>query len=661
MSRASLSAAILACGLIQASVGTFAWAGPGAAVPVTAREIAPGAAAAATSGPGDPAEFAQFVEEHFVAPLRQRQVGGAVLVAVRDGRELHRTAYGWRDVEGRQPVDVDRTLFIIASISKTFTATAVAQLKSRGLLDYDDPVARRLRSMRLREGGEGALRIRNLLTHTTGVPDLFLGASCHSSSDCLPLARFLGERQPAPLAPPGTFVSYSNFSNALAGLVVEDVSGLAYGAYLRERIFRPLGMRDTRYDVPGEPPADDPSAAQASGYELNGEGRLVRSPPNYSMFYPAGQIAASGADMGRYLIAHLDGGTFLPDAERRDMQRIHAHNPGFRDGYGWAWNARHVGDVLVLGHGGDLRGVVSDLLLVPQARFGYFAAITGDAGPVLEDFSKAFKARYLPAPMIAPEVSSPSIKGLAAGLEGVYQDFRFAHDDPLQLLSILSETRIRATGSGGIAVNLPMLVGGGTYRFVASRPDEFRVIEAPAGRPLALDARLRVLRDDGGAIRYFVFADRGYDLTATKLPPWRQTRFKLPGMLVLLLAFLVSSVVAAKRLGAQARGGAGRFARPTQLILAFAALGALVFPVWVGVVLASASKWDMLYGLAALGLRPAYALLPLVGVLLVLAAIATAVSASWPPRVRRACGLAICCGIAYLALLAANGQLARLY
>lgn len=632
-----------------------------ALLPLLATVIARSASPPAIPPP-DAADFGAFAERQFIDPLRERKIGGAVLVAVSEGRELYRVACGYRNVERRLPVDVDHTAFIIASVSKTFTATAIAQLKSRGSLDYEDLVASRLRSVKLTSRYAGQLRIRNLLTHTTGIPDLFLGASCRSSADCLPLAMFLGERQPEALAPPDTFVSYSNFSNALAGQIVADVSGQSYGDYLRERIFRPLGMLSTRYDVPGEPAADEPAAEQAAGYELDHAGKLVRSPANFSMFYPAGQIAASGADMGRYAIAQLDGGAFLADAERLDMQRVHATMPGFRDGYGWAWNSRHFGGVRVIGHGGDLRGVVTDLLLVPQGRFGYFAAITGDAGPVLEEFSRAFKERYLPkphakqSPVVAPGAAVP------ADLAGVYQDFRFSHDDPLQLLSMLSEARIRRTGTDSISVDLPEVVGGGTYRLAAVGRDEFRVVDAPPGRPVDEDARLRLIRDGKGEVRYFAFEDRGYDLVAAKMQLWRQTRFKIPALIAVLAGFLAATSMAAIALVRQRRAGvSNRLMTWAIMALAAACVAAFVFPVWMGVVLASASKWDLLYGLAALGLKPAYALLPAAGTALLAAAALAMAAPRGSARLGYTSATAILFGGAYLLLLALNGQFTKVY
>lgn len=610
----------------------------------------------------DPADFQAFAQRQFIEPLRERKVGGAVLVAVLDGQELYRIAYGYGDIERHRPVDVDHTMFIIASVSKTFTATAIAQLKSRGALGYEDPVASRLKSFALNSRYAGQLRIRHLLTHTTGVPDLFLGASCRSSADCLPLATFLAERQPEGLAPPGSFVSYSNFSNALAGQIVEDVSGKRYGDYLRENIFRPLGMSNTRYDVPGEAAAVDPAAEQAAGYELNAAGQLVRSPGNYSMFYPAGQIAASGADMARYAIAHLDGGAFLPDAERLDMQRLHAVTPGFGDGYGWSWNSRHYGNARVIGHGGDLRGVVSDLLLVPQARFGYFVAVTGDAGPVLEELSRAFKERYLPRPRTAPIPAVKRVAALPEDVEGVYQDFRFAHDDPLQLVSVLSETRIRRTGADELALDLPQVVGGGTYRLASAGKDEFRIVAAPPERQLDADARLRLMRDGEGGIRYFAFEDRGYDLVASKMPLWRQTRFKIPVLLLLLLGFIAASSIAVIGAVRQRRAGASNpRAAWAVAALAISAAAALVFPVWLVTTLATASKWDLLYGLASLGLKPAFASLTVAGSGLLLATVLTIAARPSYGRFRSTCAIAILVGSAYLLLLALNGQFTRVY
>ena len=608
----------------------------------------------------DREQFHRFIQRSFIAPLGKQKVAGAVLVAVKDAQELYRIAYGYGDMERRAAVDVDHSMFGIASISKTFTATAIAQLKGQGLLDYDDAVERRLCAFELRGDG-GRLRIANLLTHTTGIPDLFLGAACRSGRDCLPLMRFLAERQPAARAPPGTFVSYSNFSNALAGQIVADVSGGSYGDYLRDRILRPLGMRNTRYDVPGEPQADDRDAVPALSYEIDAQDRLVRSPPYYSMFYPAGQIAASGADMARYMIAHLEGGPFLADAERLDMQKLHARTPGFNDGYGWGWNSRRAGNTRVIGHGGDLRGVVSDLLMVPDARFGYFVAITGDAGPVLEDLSQAFKETYLSAAAPHRAITAGSPEAIAPDIAGVYQDFRFTNGDALQMLSILSETTVRRTEEG-IAVDLPKLVGGGTYRLVLSGRDEFRVVSAPEGRRVGADVKLRFLRNEAGAVRYFAFEDRGYDLAAEKIPWWRQTRYKLPAIGLLLLACVCAAALSATQLIRRMRGKTSRSMDGLALAAVLGgALAALAFPIWVGSTFASASRWDLLYGLASLGLRPAYALLPLSAFLLGAGVLLWRFSRSWGAGLRASYAAALISGAACLALLAANGQFAHVY
>ncbi|MDT9600721.1 serine hydrolase domain-containing protein [Sphingosinicella rhizophila] len=605
---------------------------------------------------GSDAAFAAIAARHFLAPLARRQIGGGVIVAVKDGRQIYRAAIGYADRERRLAVDADRTMFNIASISKTFTATAVAQLVTQGRLDYDDPIDRRLRNLAPRLASSRQIRVGELLSHRSGIPDRFLGGSCRGP-DCRSLAVFLRERLPAQRVPSGRFVSYANTGSSVAGLMVADITGSSFGDYLRRHIFAPAGMAHSRFDFPGEPPAAAGDAFPALAYEADGRNRLVRSPPYFSVFSPAGQVAASGADMGRYMIAHLESGSpLLPDGARRDMQVLHGRTPGLAEGFGWGWDVRAANGARIIGHGGDLRGIVSDLRMIPSQRIGYFAAVTGDAGPVLEEMRAAFVDHYAGTVSFRPALPAPGVQ-VDPDLAGTYQDFRFTAPDQLKMLSMFSETHVRRLSATEISVELPPQIGGGTYRFAPIGRDLYRITKAPDGRRAVPDTMLSLLRDEHGSIRFIALNVNGYSLAAERMPFYARMNVKLPVLGFCLLALLVGTLAVAV--------GSFRARRApwpaAVLILSCACLSAFV--AWVAFRLANASPWDLLYGIDALGLAPAYLLLWIATAGFPIAAVLHfgRAARSLPIWERRAHLMAVSAGLAASLLFALNGQFHGLY
>jgi CubicO group peptidase (beta-lactamase class C family) len=187
---------------------------------------------------------------------------GSVLVA-RKGRVLFRHSYGMANYELRVS-NSPETRFHIASISKTFTAAAILQLQEQGRLSVTDPLSRFVPDF---PNGD-RITLDNLLTHTSGVPDIndisdydTFARSPHTIPELV--AKFAN----LPLGfQPGSSYQYSNSNYNLLALVVEKVTGESYGGYLRKRIFEPLGMQDSGHD--GEAWQLIPSAA--SGYRPAG-------------------------------------------------------------------------------------------------------------------------------------------------------------------------------------------------------------------------------------------------------------------------------------------------------------------------------------------------------------------------------------------------------
>jgi CubicO group peptidase (beta-lactamase class C family) len=193
------------------------------------------------AGPTDPAEVGAFFDDLMTRQLESERVVGAAVAVVKDGRLLFAKGYGYADLEGRRPVEAERTLFYPGSTGKLFTWTAVMQMAEQGKLDLHADVSRYL-DFAIPATYPQPITLAHLLTHTAGFEEemgLMLAASAR---DVPPLRQALVERMPRRVYPPGELSAYSNYGIALAGYVVERVSGQPFETYVAERILARLGM-----------------------------------------------------------------------------------------------------------------------------------------------------------------------------------------------------------------------------------------------------------------------------------------------------------------------------------------------------------------------------------------------------------------------------------
>ncbi|MFI2606765.1 serine hydrolase domain-containing protein [Kitasatospora sp. NPDC018623] len=251
------------------------------------------------------------------------------------------------------------TVFELGSVSKTFTALLLAEMATRGELALDDPLDARLprdwRAAKVRSAEP--IRLLHLATHTSGLPGLPPGllAKAVPAWFSNPYATYDDQQLREALArttvrsEPGSRYGYSNYGVGLLGRLLAEAGGLPYGDLLTERVCGPLGLRSTTC-------APDPPG-RATGYR---RGRAL--PPWQIPGLPgAGAVRADGADLLRYLRAHLDGGPAadpggpLP-AALRDVQRLRLRLPHSTDRIGLAWLHRRSGDRDLYFHSGGTRG-----------------------------------------------------------------------------------------------------------------------------------------------------------------------------------------------------------------------------------------------------------------------------------------------------------------
>jgi CubicO group peptidase (beta-lactamase class C family) len=317
--------------------------------------------------------------------LNRHAVVGCAVAVVRNGAPTWFGTHGVADIDSGVPVAAD-TVFRIASITKTFTAIAVMQLWEQGLVDLDAPVNEVLRAYRLIPGREGSktATLRHLLTHTAGIPELVRasdllrpdwGDSVALDAPLPALAQLYGGGIQLH-GEPGTTYTYSNHGFATLQQIVEDVSGVPFDRFLRERIFEPLGMLDTDILRTGRL-----AARLATGYAPSRRG--PRPVVERAWVTPgASSVYSTTADMARYIAALIDGGGNEHGRMLRADTMARMFAPHFRGdprvpGMGLGFDRGEADGHLVIGHGGILPGFNSQLFVAPDDGAGLIAWVTG--------------------------------------------------------------------------------------------------------------------------------------------------------------------------------------------------------------------------------------------------------------------------------------------
>ena len=372
------------------------------------------------SGPTDPQELERFLDAIFTEQVEKQHIPGAVFVFVKDGRVFFSKGYGFANLERRQRVVPEQTIFRIGSTSKVFTANAVVQLADRGRIRLQTDVNRHLTKLKVAATYPEPVRVAHLLTHTAGFDEIRPGTQGPSAEGVLPLADFLRTRL-VRVRPPGETIAYSTYGITLAGLLVEEVSGMSFESYLAKNIWQPLGMDRTSITVPA-PLMDD----LALGYEyVNG----TNQPQAYEWYHttPASSINSTATDMARFMIAHLQNGRLgnsriMSERATRDMHRRHATGdprlPGFAYGF---YEDDHQG-LRMIEHGGNMAGFSSLMVLLPERNAGFFMVNHHENSNLRDTVKWALLERYYP-PKHAPHVPQPktNLKARAPLFEGTYR------------------------------------------------------------------------------------------------------------------------------------------------------------------------------------------------------------------------------------------------
>jgi CubicO group peptidase (beta-lactamase class C family) len=256
----------------------------------------------------------------------QSNVPGIAYAIIVDGRVAHTGTVGYRELASRAPVD-SATVFRIASMTKSFTAVGILQLRDAGKLSLDDPAERyvpELRSLRYPTSDAPRITIRHLLSHSAGFPEDNPWGDQQLAATNAEMSRMLRGGIPFSTAP-GMAYEYSNYGFAILGRIIANVSGMPYPRYIDERVLKPLGMTVTTLEA-----ASVPASRLAHGYRRQDDAWLEEKQLPDGAFGSMGGMLTSIEDLGRWVSFMLDAWPPrdgpetgpLRRSSRREMQQI---------------------------------------------------------------------------------------------------------------------------------------------------------------------------------------------------------------------------------------------------------------------------------------------------------------------------------------------------
>ena len=347
---------------------------------LTSFAVAPTAAQDPAADPEVQAQVGLF-SAWLEGQIEYRGLPGIVVGVVSDQDLAWAAGFGHADLDGDRRMDVD-TRFRMASHSKLFTATAIMQLREQRKVRLDDPVTDYLPwfTFQLAAPDDPPLTIEHLLTHSSGLPR---EAGSHWSDLDFPTAAevrdLMSDRQAA--FSPEVRWKYSNLAYTIAGMVVEQVSGLSWAEYLQQNIFDPLGMSSSSVDT------EDAKMATGYGIRMPDGSRAVMPFVDARGMAAATGLTSTVEDMARFVSAQFRTGArgddrLLSTASLREMHRVRMLENTWTSGQGIGFSVRRVDGKIFIGHGGGYPGYTTNTSIQLDSKVGVIVLTnTNDSNP----------------------------------------------------------------------------------------------------------------------------------------------------------------------------------------------------------------------------------------------------------------------------------------
>ncbi|MGF1591054.1 MAG: serine hydrolase domain-containing protein [Pleurocapsa sp.] len=485
-----------------------------------------------------PQELEAFLDKFFDEEMEELDIPGAAISIVKDGSEFFTKGYGYADVEKQTPVIPEKTVFRVGSVSKLFTATAIMQLVERGSLNLDDDVNKYLKDFQIENDFPQPITVRNLLTHTSGFSQRYIGIAARNEDNILPLGEYLKQNLPPRVRPSGELYSYSNFDFDLAGYLVEIISGVPFAQYIESNILQPLDMNRSSFQ---QPLPADLVADLAVGYEYENDD-YESLPSLFLNIIPAGGLSSTTTDMTNFMLAHLQNGRYgnqriLSEKTAQEMKQQQFTDHPKLPGVCYGFHERFKNGQRVLAHSSIFLGYTGLVALIPEQNLGLFITYNKFEPKFHEELINRFLDHYYP---VNEEAEAPqplaNHRQRVALFTGTYRHIEYPQHTLAKATSLLNHVSVKEGDNGTLEVNIP-------ETFFGTIPPQDTTVELIEVEPLLFyrdnddDFVAFAAGEDGRSTFMFYPLDLG-PAGFERLPWYETTYFHIPLSIFFLLTWL---------------------------------------------------------------------------------------------------------------------------
>ena len=423
---------------LPALLVALALAGTGCAGPAdTAAPVGEYGAEGVGYGNPDHAAHVAMIDEIMMAPVREGRIAGGSVAVVHRGETVAIRGYGWANLELRVPTP-ENAIYETGSVTKQFTSAGLLHMQEQGLVDLDADMSTYLPDFPT-QGNR--ITVRELLDHTSGI---------RGYTEMEEARPYFVRRVPRDsllalvAAHPFDFATgeheiYNNSAFYLAGVILEDASGMSYEDYVEQRIFAPLGMDRSHYCSETEI-----HEGKVTGYDMGEDGLEHKGFIVHNVPFAAGSLCASAGDLATWLGA-LHGGEVLTDESYAQLIEPGDLNDGTKLRYALGIAVSDILGHRAIHHGGGINGFLTESLYLPDEELA-IAVLVNTAGPV----GPSALARQIIEAMVGDNTPEPlDFEGDLAYFEGVY-------GGPARA----GQAVVRIAADGGVLTATPLMVGG---------------------------------------------------------------------------------------------------------------------------------------------------------------------------------------------------------
>jgi len=465
-------------------------------------------------------EAENFSDSFFPEKMFELKVPGAVVIFLSENGIFFSGSYGYSDLESKKPMNIEETLFPVGSISKLIVTLSILKLESEGLLKLDEDINKYLKTIQLSYPFGKPVTLAQLLTHTSGLDDFYLGSIVKTES-LSANSNYIKDRIPEAVFPPGERVRYSTHAFEIAAIVIEDLTGISFEEYAKENFLSPLKMNSSTFE-------QNSSLFQrvAEGYNLTGNILQHLDPDKFRMqVNSSGGLISSALDLAR-LLSFLIGTDpeIITDLQKEKMFEkqfsMNENLPGFCYGF----YEKFLFGKKVFNHGGEMFGYNSQITIFPEEKLAVIISYNESNSRMRNEFLQEF-AEVLNYPKYPYIPEEPLIKKNMADFQGIYKDIRYTRNEVDKIVTLTQPytVKIEDYGTALIKVSFP-------YNFYHEDSFWQRVSEN-SFRNITDGSFLVFERDFKGKVSFMYFEERNF----VKCPPWENLSFQI--------IFLVISVI----------------------------------------------------------------------------------------------------------------------